>query len=121
MEAVDPNDCDCARHSGARAFDRDAVTITGAKAGDSVSFQGSQLESGGAHVTIDPAGPCPAPTWPTQFSVATQCDRCPSPPGGSAGGCSSTSGAGALAIVGVLAMLDRRRRRPASGAQRYLA
>ncbi|HSS01639.1 MAG TPA: MYXO-CTERM sorting domain-containing protein [Kofleriaceae bacterium] len=118
MEVVDPNDCDCARNPGARAFDRDAVTITGAKAGDVVSFQGSQLENGGASVTIDAAGPCPAPTWPTQFHVATQCDRCPTPPGDNPGGCSSTSGGGALAVVVVLMMLARRRRRQGRTARR---
>lgn len=117
MDRIDPFDCDCARRPSGAAFDRYEVTVNGALDGDATVFEAGQLE-GSTGVDVGPAGPCPAPAWPTMFSIATQCDRCPEPSDsgsepGSSGGCSATDDAGAFALGSLLSVLVGLRRRRA--------
>jgi len=122
MERVDPFDCNCARVPGGAAFDRYEVMVSGAVDGDSIVFDAGQLEVS-TGVAFGPPGPCPAPTWPTMFTIATQCDRCPEPPGsGSGTGCSVTDDVGAVALGPLLsALVLLRRRRASSTAKRPCA
>lgn len=115
MERVDPFDCSCARVPGGAAFDRYEVMVSGAVDGDAIVFEAGRLEASTA-VAFGPPGPCPAPTWPTMFTIATQCDRCPDPePGtGGAGGCSVTDDVGAFALGSLSSVLVLLRRRRAS-------
>jgi uncharacterized protein (TIGR03382 family) len=117
MARIDPFDCDCARVPSGAAFDRYEVTVNGTVDGDTIVFEAGQLE-GSTGVVFGPPGPCPAPAWPTTFSIATQCDRCPDSSGsgsgtGSAGGCSATDEVGAFALGSVLSALVLLRRRRA--------
>lgn len=120
MERVDPVDCFCTRVPGAAHFDRHEVTVTGAVEGDTIVFDAGQLETSTA-ITFGPPGPCPAPLWPTMYTIATQCDRCPDPgdsgsSDGDAAGCSVGDEApdapawAAGALLSTLVLLRRRRR-----------
>lgn len=46
---------------------------------DARPVQGIAFQSGSLVVQIDPAGPCPAPEWPTEYNAALACDQCPEP------------------------------------------
>lgn len=119
MERVDPFDCFCTRIPGAAAFDRYEVTVTGAVEGDVIGFDSGQLETGTA-ITVGPPGPCPAAVWPTTYTIATRCDRCPDPADsgssdGGAAGCSvgddgrgSPTGALGALVCGLLVLRRRR-------------
>jgi len=112
LSLVDPIDCDCARTDATVLFDRQALMLTGAIAGDAVEFASGHLYVPQI-ISITAAGPCPAVAWPTQFQVATQCDRCPREPASSAS-CSMGGGGGGggwLAAAITLGLVARRRRR----------
>ena len=115
MEHVDPLDCFCTRVPGGAAFDRHEVTVNGAVDGDAIVFEAGQLEVSTV-VAFGPPGPCPAPMWPTMFTIATQCDRCPAPSdSGSSAGCSVPGDGGAFALGPLLsALVFLRRRRTSS-------
>lgn len=117
MERVDPVDCFCTRVPGGAAFDRYEVTVNGAVDGDMIVFEAGQLE-GSTGVAFGPPGPCPAPTWPTMFLIATQCDRCPVSGADSASGCSVTDDVGAFALGALMSALALLRRRRASSTAR---
>ena len=111
LSLVDPGDCDCARTDATVVFDRQALMLTGGKAGDTVEFASGHLYVPQI-VAITAAAPCPAVVWPTQFEVATQCDRCPrQAPDSSSSSCSTGSGGGWLAAAIALGLAGRRRRR----------
>ncbi len=103
--------CDCSRTPGARAFDRSEVSLPGAAEGDHVEIDSGQLIQPQS-ITIGPAGPCPAVTWPTAISVATQCDPCanPSPYDDDGGGCTAGHGRGWLVGLAFVVGCARRRR-----------
>ncbi|HEU0036186.1 MAG TPA: hypothetical protein VFQ53_36485 [Kofleriaceae bacterium] len=115
MDRIDPIDCECTRVPGITSFDRHAITLTGARAGDVVAFEQGHLDLP-TQISIGPAGPCPAATWPTEFSILTQCDRCPVDdagplPGDDDGvaGCTTGGGVGLLAGLAVVGLVVRRR------------
>jgi hypothetical protein len=112
MSLVDPFECSCAFVESAASFDRYEVTIAGLIDGDVVGFDGGR-NNAPAVITIGPPGPCPAPLWPTDYTISTRCDRCPgvdTPDDlGEGGGCATSGGGGPL--LGVLAGLLLRRRR----------
>jgi MYXO-CTERM domain-containing protein len=111
LSLVDPTDCDCTRMDATLLFDRQALTLTGAKAGDTVEFASGHLYVPQI-VAITAAAPCPAVVWPTQVEVATQCDRCPrQAPDSSSSSCSTGSGGSWLAAAIALGLAGRRRRR----------
>jgi hypothetical protein len=109
LSLVDPLDCDCARTDATVPFDRQALMLTGAREGDAVEFAPGHLDVPQI-VAITTTGPCPAVVWPTQFAVATQCDRCPKPPPSSSS--CSTGGGGCWLTVAIALGLVARRRRP---------
>jgi MYXO-CTERM domain-containing protein len=111
LSLVDPTDCDCTRTDATLLFDRQALTLTGAKAGDTVEFASGHLYVPQI-VAITAAAACPAVVWPTQFEVATQCDRCPrQAPDSSSSSCSTGRGGSWLAAAIALGLAGRRRRR----------
>src|SRR4029079_4283008 len=59
LSLVDPTDCDCTRMDATLLFDRHALTLTGAKAGDPVEFASGHLYVPQI-VAITAAAPCPA-------------------------------------------------------------
>jgi MYXO-CTERM domain-containing protein len=111
VSLVDPLDCDCTRTQTTMSFDRQALALTGAQAGDTVSFAPGHLYAPQV-VKITAAGPCPEVVWPTRIVVATQCDLCPRQASSS---CASTDSSGAW-LLGTIAlgwMAHRRRSRKA--------
>lgn len=108
LSLVDPLDCDCTRTDATVPFDRQALMLTGTKAGDAVEFASGHLYVPQI-VTITAAAPCSAVVWPTHFELATQCDRCTQPPASSS--CSTGSGGGWLAAAVALVLAGGRRRR----------
>lgn len=115
MSLVDPFDCSCAFVQSAASFDRHEVTITNLANGDVVGFDGGR-NNGPAVITIGPPGSCPAPLWPTDYTIGTRCDHCPgvdtpNDPGDGGGGCATSGGGGGL-LLGVFGgLLARRPRR----------
>jgi len=109
LSLVDPTDCDCTRTDATVPFDRQALTLTGASAGDAVEFVSGHLYVPQL-VAITAAAPCPAVVWPAHVELATQCDRCPRQPPASAS-CSTGGGGGWLAAAIVLGLAGGRRRR----------
>lgn len=116
LSLVDPDDCDCTRTDATLLFDRQALTLTGAQAGDTVEFASGHLYVPQI-VAITAAASCPAVVWPTQFEVATQCDRCPrQAPDPSSASCSTGSGGSWLAAAIAVVLAGRRRRRDGTRA-----
>jgi MYXO-CTERM domain-containing protein len=113
LSLVDPADCDCTRTDATVLFDRKALMLTGAQASDTVEFASGHLHLPQI-VAITAAAPCPTVVWPTQFEVATQCDRCPREPPASSS-CSTGSGGGWLAAAIAFGLAGRRRRRRRGG------
>jgi len=109
LSLVDPFDCDCAQTDATVPFDRQALMLTGAMAGDTVEFAPGHLDVSQI-VAITAAGPCPAVVWPTQFEVATQCDRCPQQPPSSSSSCSTGGGGDWLGVAIAIGLVTRRRR-----------
>jgi MYXO-CTERM domain-containing protein len=124
MQRVDPNDCNCSFVDSAASFDRYEVSITGAVEGDVVSFKSGSL-NGSTWITIGPPGACPAAAWPTDYVIATRCDRCIG--GGDSldadeagsGGCATTDGHSPLLVllVGLAIVLRRRTTQGTSSIQ----
>jgi MYXO-CTERM domain-containing protein len=121
MHTVDVYSCDCARETLAIQFDRLALSLTDAHEGDMLSVGASYGNPSQNMVTLEAAGPCPPPVWPTFFEQATACDRCPGydpSPNKDSGGCAATGEVGglpaALLVAGLLAA--RRRRGSLSGS-----
>jgi MYXO-CTERM domain-containing protein len=112
LSLVDPVDCDCAHTDATVLFDRQALMLTGAQAGDIVEFASGHLHAPQI-VSITAAAPaCPAVEWPAHLELATQCDRCPVQPPASAS-CSTSRDGGWLAAAIALGLAGRRRRRAA--------
>jgi MYXO-CTERM domain-containing protein len=110
MNRIDPYDCDCASVASAASFDRHAVVLTGAVDGDVVAFDAARLDED-TTVVIGPAGPCPAPAWPSSYSVLTTCDVCPPVDDGGCAASTGTSSGGPLVIALLLGVFIARRRR----------
>jgi uncharacterized protein (TIGR03382 family) len=121
FSVMDVWSCDCAQTNIGVSFQHIELDVPAAMAGDSVSIWGTGTDH---YVRIDAAGPCPTPEWPSGYSAALACDRCPDPhdygedqdSGGDPFdvdvGCTASSDASPLLLVAlVLVMLRRRRSR----------
>lgn len=131
--AVNIDDSDCACHPAPidSAEDEYTIALSGLAAGDVVSLtsaDGTESDPQDADlstITISPAGPCPAPSWPTEIDAYSACDACPgagsdsgsdtgsgSSSSPASGGCSTSSpspgAAPLLLLLGVAALLRRR-------------
>jgi hypothetical protein len=73
--------CDCAPTQTAIAFQRFAVVVPDATAGDTIAIQiyGGTID---AAYGITAAASCPADVWPSDYEVALACDRCSQEPDG---------------------------------------
>lgn len=71
--------CDCTPTQVGISFQRIAVDIPAATAGDSVTLWGVGYEAGPLEIEFTAPAPCPEPQWPEQYSVGLACDRCPDP------------------------------------------
>lgn len=79
FSVMDVTSCDCHQTNIGVEFDHIEVDVPAARAGETVYLQGIAFQSGSLAVQIDPAGPCLAPEWPTEYHAALACDRCPDP------------------------------------------
>jgi MYXO-CTERM domain-containing protein len=78
FSVMDVWSCDCHQTNIGVQFDHVEVNVPGTVAGESVRLWargGSPYE-----IEILPAGPCATPEWPTQYTAALACDRCPVDP-----------------------------------------
>ena len=115
--------CDCAPTPTTIPFERFAVAVPGAAAGETLEVQFPGYSGPPDEVEVGPAAACGTPQWPTDIQVALACDRCPPPPGDAprdeAGvgtapdpvhrGCDAGSGS-VLGVVGIALLSVRRRR-----------
>lgn len=103
---IDYYSCDCTHMTETHQFDEIALTITGARAGDVVDLEGTEI-------TIGPADTCAPPVWPTEFDVQFGgCDPCPADTRDSGSGCGTTSGSSLVpGLVGLWIALGSRLRR----------
>ena len=110
LDNIDYLSCDCQHTTETVQFDEIELTITGTRAADTVDV-------GGIQFTIDAAGTCAPPVWPTEFDVQLGgCDPCPidpiDPPDGSAGcGCGTTNNRAFVPGLLAIALGWRLRRR----------
>ena len=113
VRSVDVYDCECVHISVPVQFDRIALTVPAAVAGDSIAFGGAG-NAEESSIAITAAGPCPVAEWPTSFEQLTACDLCPMDPADPGhtpdgnGGCSTTGGGAGLVML-CLAVLAARR------------
>ena len=75
---MEVNSCDCHFTTVAVTFEHLEIDVPGAVAGETVRLWGL-LQGNGYEVQITAPGPCPTPEWPTEYSAALACDRCPEP------------------------------------------
>jgi uncharacterized protein (TIGR03382 family) len=107
---IDVEACDCPAIAVQAAFEETTVDLVGVQPGDMVDVAGGFR-------AIGPAGACPAVEWPQTFVEHVACDVCPGPTGDPPNpshhaGCAATSAPSWLAaVLVVLCVATRRRRR----------
>jgi MYXO-CTERM domain-containing protein len=118
FSVMDVWSCDCAPTTIGVAFDRVELVVPDAVAGERVWFWGAGYQN--HDVSITAPGPCVTPEWPSGYSAALACDRCPDPqdyedsnddgPLDLEVGCSASGDGSPVLLLG-LALLTLRRRR----------
>jgi uncharacterized protein (TIGR03382 family) len=118
FSVMDVWSCDCAQTNIHVLFEHIELDVPDAVAGERVAIWGTGRDH---DIFIMPPGPCVTPEWPSGYSAALACDRCPDPDdydddhhddGGLDidVGCSAGSDASPLILVGVAFLMLRRRR-----------